>query len=198
MTRNLLKLTTAILLGMSTLGLMAPSFAQDNEFGEPLTALAQGQLREIAQNPAVVAAIVAQNAVSAGYDQAKIDALDQQWRAEVDAASKPLIEATLANEASKFLVQTQADSAGLFTEIFATDAKGLNVAQSTVTSDYWQGDEDKFTLSFGAGADAVLLGEVEQDESTQTFQSQVSITITDPATGAPIGSITAGVDLSLL
>jgi hypothetical protein len=91
----------------------------------------------------------------------------------------------------------QEESGGRFTEIFATDAKGLNVAQSTITSDYWQGDEDKFTKSFGAGADAVFLGEVEQDESTQTFQSQVSVTIVDES-GAPIGSITFGVDLSTL
>jgi hypothetical protein len=171
--------------------------AQDNEFAEPLTALAQGEIKTIAADPVLVAAIVAQNAASAGYDQAKIDELDKQWRAEVDAASKPLIDATLANEASVYLAKVQQESGGKFTEIFATDAKGLNVAQSTVTSDYWQGDEDKFTKSFGAGADAVFLGEVEQDESTQTFQSQVSVTVVD-ATGAPIGSITVGVDLSTL
>ncbi|HEV2518870.1 MAG TPA: hypothetical protein VGV07_26720 [Devosia sp.] len=196
MSRHPLILATALVAGLA--GPLAVSHAADNEFAEPLTALAQGQLREVAQNPTLIAAIMAQNQVSAGYDAAKIDELDKQWRAEVDAASKPMIDATLANEASKYLVGVQAESAGLFTEIFATDAVGLNVAQSTVTSDYWQGDEDKFTLSFGAGADAVALGEVEQDESTQTFQSQVSITITDPATGAPIGSITAGVDLSML
>ena len=171
--------------------------AQDNEFAEPLTALAQGEIKMIAANPVLVAAIVAQNTASAGYDQAKIDELDKQWRAEVDAASKPLIDATLANEASVYLAKVQEESGGKFTEIFATDAKGLNVAQSTVTSDYWQGDEDKFTKSFGAGADAVFLGEVEQDESTQTYQSQVSVTVVD-ATGAPIGSITFGVDLSTL
>ena len=96
------------------------------------------------------------------------------------------------------LVEAQAQSGGLFTEIFVMDARGLNVAQSTVTSDYWQGDEDKFTLSFGAGADAIHLGEIEQDESTQTFQSQVSVAVVDPATGAVIGAITAGVDLSML
>ena len=172
--------------------------AQDHEFAEPLTALAQGEIKQIASDPVLVAAIEAQNATTSAYDQAKIDALDTQWRAEVDAAAKPLIDATLANAASAYLAKVQEESGGKFTEIFATDAVGLNVAQSTVTSDYWQGDEDKFTLSFGAGADAVALGEVEQDESTQTFQSQVSITITDPATGAPIGSITAGVDLSML
>lgn len=172
--------------------------ADDNEFVPQLTDLAKGQLREIAENPALVAAINAQNATTSAYDQGKIDALDKQWRAEVDAASKPLIDATLGNDASKYLAGVQEQSGGLFTEIFATDAKGLNVAQSTVTSDYWQGDEDKFTKTFPVGTDAIFVGDVEQDESTQTFQSQVSITITDPATGAAIGSITAGVDLSML
>jgi hypothetical protein len=189
-----------VLLILGTVAtLVAPNagWAQDNEFAEPLTALANGQLREIAQNPVVVAAIEAQNATTSAYDDAKITELDTQWRAEVSASAKPLIDATLANEASKYLAQVQADSAGVFTEIFVMDAKGLNVAQSTVTSDYWQGDEDKFTMSFGGGAAAVHLGEIEQDESTQTFQSQVSITIVDAA-GTPIGAITAGVDLSTL
>ena len=189
--------TLAILGTVAALALPVAAAAQDNEFAEPLTALANGQLREIAQNPVVIAAIEAQNATTSAYDDAKINELDSQWRAEVGAGAKPLIDATLANDASKYLAQVQADSAGAFTEIFVMDAKGLNVAQSTVTSDYWQGDEDKFTQSFGAGAAAVHLGEIEQDESTQTFQSQVSITIVDAA-GNPIGAITVGVDLSTL
>jgi hypothetical protein len=197
MSRTLLRIA-AVIAASAMIGLAAPAPAQDDQYTAPLTELANGKLREIAQNPALVSAIMAQNEQSASYDQAKIDALDKQWRAEVDAADKPLINATLGTEASKYLAQAQADSGGLFTEIFATDAKGLNVAQSTVTSDYWQGDEDKFSKSFGVGADAVFLGEIEQDESTQTYQSQVSITVTDPASGAPIGSITAGVDLSAL
>jgi hypothetical protein len=187
----------AVIAATAIIGFAAPAAAQD-DYAAPLTELANGKLREIAQNQALVSAVMAQNERTSGYDQARIEALDQQWRAEVDAADKPLINETLGTDASKFLAQAQADSAGLFTEIFATDAKGLNVAQSTITSDYWQGDEDKFSKSFGVGADAVFLGEIEQDESTQAFQSQVSITITDPATGAPIGSITVGVDLSAI
>ena len=177
--------------------LAVPAMAQD-EFTAPLTALATGEIKSFASDPALIAAIVAQNAVTASYDQAKIDALDAQWKAEVSAASKPLIDATLGNAASQYLKGVQEASAGKYTEIFAMDAKGLNVAQSTLTSDYWQGDEDKFTKSFGAGADGVNLGEVEQDESTQVFQSQVSVAITDPATGAVIGAITVGVDVSQL
>jgi hypothetical protein len=180
------------------LTLTTAAFAADNEFTAPLTDFAKGQLRQIAEDPALVAAVIAQNATTSGYDQAKIDALDSQWKAEVDATDKPLIDATLGTPASKGLDAALNKSAGLITEIFATDAKGLNVAQATMTSDYWQGDEDKFTKSFGAGPDAVEIGDVEQDESTQTYQSQVSITITDPATGAAIGSITAGIDVGKL
>jgi hypothetical protein len=189
-----------VLAAAATLALSLPAaaIAEDNEFTAPLTDLAKGQLREIAQNPVLIDAVRAQNAASSGYDQAKIDALDQQWRAEVDAADKPLINATLGTDASKLLATEMEKSAGLITEIFATDAKGLDVAQASMTSDYWQGDEDKFTKSFGAGADAIFISDVEQDESTQTYQSQVSITITDPATGAPIGSLTAGIDVGKL
>ena len=186
-----------IALAAGTIALFSlPVAAQEHEFAAPLTELAAGQLRDIAQNEAVIAAVIAQNLETAGHDEARIEQLDSQWRAEVGGASKPLIDATLNSEVSKQLTAIQAGSGGVYTEIFVMDAKGLNVAQSTVTSDYWQGDEDKFTESFGAGVDAVHLGEVEQDESTQTFQSQVSITITDPATGAAIGALTAGIDLS--
>jgi hypothetical protein len=73
------------------------------------------------------------------------------------------------------------------------DARGLNVAASSVTSDYWQGDEEKFTATYPLGPDAVHISEVEFDESTQTFQAQVSLPVTDPATGAVIGAITIGV-----
>ena len=177
--------------------LMVAPQAQD-EFTAPLTELARGEIAAFASDPILISAIIEQNAASSAYDQARIDALDTQWRAEVGAASKPLIDATLSNAASQYLAGVQAASAGKYTEIFAMDAKGLNVAQSTLTSDYWQGDEDKFTASFGAGADAVHIGEIEQDESTQIFQSQVSVPITDPATGQLIGAITVGVDVSML
>jgi hypothetical protein len=172
--------------------------ASADDYSAQLTDLAKTKIKDFAENPVVVAAIVAQNQVTAGYDQPKIDALDKQWRTEVDAADKPLITATMGNDASKYLAKVQEESEGLFTEIFATDNKGLDAAQSSITSDYWQGDEDKFAKTYPVGADAVFLGDVEQDESTQQFQQQVSVTITDPATGKPIGSITAGVNLAQL
>lgn len=182
----------------AALALLLALPGQADEFTAPLTALAKGDIKTLSSDPVLVGAIIAQNGVTSGYDQAQIDALDAQWRSELSAASKPLIDATMGNAASQYLKGVQDASAGKYTEIFATDAKGVNVAQSTLTSDYWQGDEDKFTKSFGGGTDAVHLSEVEQDESTQVFQSQVSIPVTDPDTGAIIGAITFGVDVSAL
>ena len=82
----------------------------------------------------------------------------------------------------------------MIAEVFIMDAQGLNVAASAVTSDYWQGDEAKFQQTYGVGPDAVHISEVELDESTQTYQAQVSLSLTDPATGALIGAVTFGLN----
>lgn len=181
--------TLAALLSLS----WAPISA--NEYADELTSLSETTIQEVVENPALIAAIEAQNAETAGFDQAMIDNLDKQWRAEVDASSRPLIDRILGNDASAILLEAQEASGGVFTEIFAMDARGLNVGQSGVTSDYWQGDESKWQVPFEAGN--VELGEVEEDESTQTFQSQVSVPVKDEE-GNTIGAITFGVNVELL
>ena len=160
--------------------------------------LVENQLRSIAENPVVVEAIMQQNTTNAAIDQAAIDQLDKQWRSEVDGQDKQLINRVLANQLSGYLKQVSDDAGGLYTEIIVMDDKGLNVGQSNVTSDYWQGDEDKWMKTYPVGADAVFVDDVEMDESTQQLQSQVSFTIVDPASHQVIGAITFGVNLDLL
>lgn len=149
-------------------------------------------------DPVVVGAIKKQNAETANYAQADIDKLDQDWRAQATAADKPFVNEVLARELSAFLKQKKDGSEGMITEMFVMDAKGLNVGQSDITSDYWQGDEAKWQKTYGAGAAVVFVDEVEQDESTQALQSQASVTITDPESGEPIGAITVGINLDML
>ncbi len=146
----------------------------------------------------LVQAIRTQNAATGGYDQSQIDALDLAWRAEVGHSETPTITPVLNNVAADFLRQQVANSGGRITEVFVMDNRGLNVAASDVTSDYWQGDEAKFTETYGAGPGAVHFGDVEFDESSQTYQGQISVTISDPDTGLPIGAITIGVDAESL
>jgi hypothetical protein len=169
-----------------------------NEFAGPLTALAQSELNALATAPTIIEAVRAQNAKHAGLTPAEIEAMDREWRAQVGTASGPMIDGVLASAASAWLRERSDQTAGLITEVFVTDNHGLNVAQSTVTSDYWQGDEAKWTETFGKPDGTVHLGEVELDESTQTYQSQVSLPINDPDSGEPLGAITIGVNLELL
>lgn len=159
-----------------------------------MTTYALEQVRLVAENPAIIAAIRAQNARNAGLSTTEIIDLDQTWRAETDASERPMINATLANPVSVILSGIASDSAGRITEVFVMDARGLNVGQSAITSDYWQGDEEKFSATYPKGAGAMHVSAIELDQSTQTYQGQVSMSITDPATGDTIGAVTFGID----
>ena len=165
---------------------------------EEIRSAVEGKVKAWIAEAAVIDSVKAQNAQTAGLSEAEIEKLDQQWRAETGAADRPLIDKTLTNPLSAFLQKVKGEGGGLFTEIFVMDGKGLNVGQSDVTSDYWQGDEDKWQKTFLIGADAVHVSEVEFDESSQTYQSQVSLPVVDPATSAVIGAVTVGVDVALL
>lgn len=178
--------------------LFAPAAFAAGEHEGPIKDLVESTIKNWTADPAIISAVKAQNVKHAGLSQGDIDALDKEWRAQTSAGAKPLIDELLGRPASKKLVGFKNEGAGLFTEIFVMDAKGLNVAQSDMTSDYWQGDEAKWKKTFLVGPDAVFIDEVEFDESTQTYQAQVSISIADPDSGFAIGAITVGVNVELL
>lgn len=169
-----------------------------SEYDAAMKDYLDGSIRTWANDPILVGAINAANADRAGFDQAKIDSLDTAWRAEVGQTDTPTINPIIANAAADFLRAQIDASGGKITEVFITDNVGLNVAVSAPTSDMWQGDEEKFTSVFPAGPDAVLFGEIELDESTQTYQGQISIPVTDPATSQVIGTMTIGVNAEAL
>jgi hypothetical protein len=173
-----------------------PAAAQD--IAGSARALVESEIKAWLDDPLVIDALKAQNAKHASLTQADIDAMDQQWRAETGASSRPMIDALLGNPLSRHLAMLRENGQGLYTEIFVMDNKGLNVGQSDVSSDYWQGDEAKWKESYLAGPGAIHIGEIEQDESTQMFQSQISLPVVDPATNAVIGAMTVGVNVDLL
>lgn len=178
----------------------ASSAKADDARIAPMKALAAKIRTTWVEDPVVVNAIKAQNKEHASFTAADIDKLDKKWRAETKTAAGtgPFINKVLSNKLSQFLKQVQAKSGGLYTEIFVEDNKGMNVGQSDVTSDYMQGDEAKWQKTYLVGPKAIHIGPVEQDESTQRFQSHLSLTIVDPATGKPIGAVTIGVDMQTL
>ncbi|MBB4304947.1 hypothetical protein GGD81_004012 [Rhodobium orientis] len=140
--------------------------------------------------------VEAQNGRYGALQQAEIDALDKQWREEREAADKPLIAATLSNPLSVYLSRMQGRSVGLYVEIFVMDDNGLNVGQSSITGDFWQGDEAKFQKTFPVGPDAVFIDEPEWDDDFKIWRAQLNYTLTAEDGTTPIGAATVEVNLT--
>ena len=102
----------------------------------------------------------------------------------------------LSSPLSGYLTRIQANSLGLYSEIFVIDAKGLNAGQSAITSDYWQGDEAKWQKTFKVGHDAVFIDDPEFNKETGTWRAQLNMTLAKD--GNAIGSLTVEINLTEL
>jgi hypothetical protein len=145
-------------------------------------------IKKIAADPAVVKAIKAQNAKK--MSMADIKALDEKWIASkgIPDFVKPYLE----NDCAKALASYKGQLALI--EAFAMDDQGGLVGSIAKTSDYWQGDEDKWSKTYSAGAGAVFVDKPKFDESSQTYSVQVSVPVLEG--GKPIGALTVAVAAS--
>ena len=149
---------------------------------------AQNELMRWGENPVIVKAVKDQNAQ--GMTLEDIQALDERWVKTPGIADfmKPYLE----NECAQELQKLQS-SAPYFAEIFVTDNQGGLVAATGKTSDYWQGDEAKFTECFRGEEGVLYISDVEFDESTQTYSVQISVPVREE--GKVIGVIVVGIDV---
>ena len=185
----------SVFLGLAlAVGLVANASANQS-YDQFVDKMLKGKVSQWIQDPLVVESVKAQNAKHAALTQDDIDKLDKRWRAEKVSNNHPLIDEVLANPLSEFLRKIKEESDGLLSEVFIMDDKGLNVGQSDVTSDYWQGDEAKWQNTYLVGPDAVFVDEREFDDSSRKFLIQVNIPVIDPLTKTPIGAATIGVSL---
>jgi hypothetical protein len=150
--------------------------------------LANSTLAKLGADPVIVAAVKAENAK--GKTLSQIQELDKKWMATAGVAD--FMKALMDSECGQYLKKIQA-SQPFFAEIFVMDNQGANVAMSDKTSDYWQGDEPKFTESFKGGAGAIHISDVKFDDSTQAYLAQVSVPVKDG--DKVIGAITIGIDV---
>ena len=155
------------------------------------------EIKEILQNELVIKSI--QNANEKYKDLTKegLDELDGLWRSQTKSEDQYFIAAVLSNPVSAYLTRVQAHSKGLYGEIFIMNDKGVNVGQSTITSDYWQGDEMKWQATFLLGYGAVFIDEPEKNEATNTWVVQYNVAISDESEEA-IGAATFEISLDEL
>lgn len=148
-------------------------------------------IQKIAAKPIVIEAAKQQNAKNQPLDE--IQKADQEWMS--NKALSPLKVSMYESPVGAYLKNLVLASQGQYNEAFMTDNKGANVAAYPVTSDYWQGDEDKFTQSYDSKQGKVYIGPVKYDESSQTNAAQISVPVLDEK-NQNIGVLIIGVSLA--
>jgi len=136
---------------------------------------------------AFIDAVKAQNAKNVTLEQIQKD--DNLWIAGKDDA---LVRQITTGPCAEHLRQLAA-AAG-FGETFVMDNQGALVCSTEKTSDYWQGDEAKWTRAFAEGKGSTFIDRLRFDDSAKQNLAQISVPIMDG--GRAIGVITAGVTIT--
>ncbi len=132
------------------------------------------EIEKWASTPIIVNAVKEQNASGLTLDEIK--AIDKEW---VAGERNELVVSLQTNPVGMFLRKKVQSNKGLYTEAFLCEKEGAVVGEYPKTSDYWQGDEKKFTESFNAGNGKVYTGPLLYDESTKSFSIQISVPVKD-------------------
>ncbi len=150
------------------------------------------EIKSIAAKPEVIEAVRASNARQLAKDQ--VIALDEKWiklkgrLPEADQIKNSKVSALLSSEMNK---------QSYFKEAILTGNQGETVAMNIVTTDYWQGDEEKFTAIFDTNLPSRKpdshISRARWDDSTKAMIAQVSVPVYDG--DYMIGTLTVGVDL---
>lgn len=146
----------------------------------------------MAFNPSIIRAVEEQN--SRLITLAEIKNRDEIWK-NAGGGMNGLIRETTQNDVARYF-QRRVENNSAIDEVFLTDNQGANVAAFPPTSDYWQGDEEKWTASYNNGNGVVFIGPLEFDESTQKTQVQISAPVISKE--QTIGVLVLGVSVDYL
>lgn len=126
---------------------------------------------------------------------------DAKWQALAPATTPELAKAILELPGSRTLHAWKLTHRGIVTEALLTNNLGTLVAMSQLTSDYWQGDEPKFTgvmeniHGASTGLDGIVISDIRYDASTSRFQVTVSAAVGPVSDGLPRGVVVLGLDI---
>lgn len=149
-------------------------------------------IQEMASSHVILHAVRKQNHES--LSPAKIKAIDAEWMLP---NGRTAFKKSLQENAVGRYFQSLIDfNESIYSEAFLTDRRGANVAAYPTTTDFWQGDEEKWIASFSEGSGEIYVGNVAFDESTQATAVQISVPVMDE--GRAIGVLIVGVKLTYI
>ena len=161
---------------------------------ENLLSVIAKRIRTIIDENKLLVALEDSNQMQTALAPDVIEALDVQWRHEVSASEQPLISEIISRPASAYLRSVKELSSGLITEAILVGSAGLNAAQSDVTTDYYQADEEAWKALSVKSPSEYHIGGIRYDESSRKFQVKVSWTIED-SRGERKGILILGIDV---
>jgi hypothetical protein len=173
----------------SPLELLKKDILRDPMAAPALQKFAIEQLLPESVNPVFVRAVREQNARRVPLE--KIKAIDAEWIA--GGSTTPFKTTLLAVPASAEL-RRFAEKEKAVREAFLMDNQGAVVGETNLTSDYWQGDEKKWTESFKGPHGTAFIDAAQFDASARVVLQQISLPVLDEG-GKVIGAITWGVVL---
>lgn len=168
--------------------LLVPSVFAGEKAPQKLVDYVNAKLVNFGSDPVILEAVKAENAK--GKTLAQIKDEDAKWMAF--AGIDNFMQTLMENPCAKRLMTIKQETK-FFSEIFVMDNQGANVCMTDKTSDYWQGDEEKFIESFKGGKGGINISEVKFDDSSQAYLVQASVPVMDG--GKAIGAITFGIDI---
>ena len=150
------------------------------------------EIKALASKPEVIEAVKASNARQLGKE--RIMELDERWiklKGRLPEADQ------IMNSKVSALLTAAMNKQSYFKEAILTGNQGETVAMNMVTTDYWQGDEEKFTAIFDTNLPSRKpdshISRARWDDSTKAMIAQVSVPVYDG--DYMIGTLTVGVDL---
>jgi hypothetical protein len=133
----------------------------------------------------VVQAVAEQNARP--LSQERILEIDRAWQAGGNPDGLP--RELASNDCAQALQSLLVAHPG-YSEVFVSDARGALVCMTARTSDYWQGDEAKFTRAWAGGRGAQFVSAIGHDESAGGLET-VHVSVPVVSGGRAIGVLTA-------
>ena len=135
------------------------------------------QVRPWLGHSAIMSAL--RESASRTLSPAQRDSIDAQWQEEFASGDFHLVDSFLARPISAFLRFQQSRSDGLITELILADRHGHNLGLSEATSDFWQGDEIKFTAAADANRGGLYVSDIHYDVSARHFLVHAGVPLHD-------------------
>jgi len=167
-----------------------PSFAREVEdvLQKKMTLVEQ-----LAADPMVVEAVRTSNRQQQAITKAEILQLDEKWQRT--EGINDFVKSLMTNECAKILAEFEFAHEG-FPEVFVTNERGLIVAETNKTTDYYQADELWWVDAYNDGAGKSHYGEIEFDKSAGSECISLHVPVIAPETGRAISVIKAVCDIT--